>query len=286
MPEILEINRDIQNSCEELMLPDTSENLTRKHCRSLAAVNDEGVPEGILVWMLKDKEDKEGSEAELIDLKSPKKEVMEQLLSEYGERTGDDYVDRSFFERAEMTPEEKEAFLSAEFDLEEKEGRDITLTVSELQSMKIKKKKVPDTIKNIGVLQDLQFWQGITNCVLHGKTGLMDDLAVMTKDWYDPQLSCYVKTDNRVNGYFLIHKTPSGILMPVLLTATGPDSKLDLLNMLCYTINATITLCPPDTKIVIRRHAEYVTSMVSYLLPGRKGETVWAGNRMEEVSLF
>jgi hypothetical protein len=286
MLDILEINGDIQNSCEELMLPDTSENLTRKRSHSLAAVNEEGQAEGILVWMLKDKDNEEGSEAEFIDFNGRSEEVLGQLLDEYGERTGDDGVKHSFFERAEMASEERQVFQAAEFDLEEKEGRDIILKVSELQSMKVRKKKVPDTIRSIGELQDLQFWQGITNCVLHEKTGLMDDLAVMAKDWYDPQISCYVMTDGRINGFFLIHRTPSGILMPVLFTAIGPDSRMDLLNMLCYSINAVEELYPADTNIVIRRHAAYVNSLVSYLLPGRKGEIVWTGSRMEEVSLF
>lgn len=284
--EILEIKEDIQNSCEELMQPDTAENLGRKYSRSLAVMNEEGQAEGILVWMLKNKDIEEGPEAELIDLNGRNEEVMELLLDEYGERTGDDGVKRSFFERAEMTSEEKQAFQSAEFDLEEKESRDIILEVSELQSIKIKKKKIPDTIKNIGQLQDLQFWQGVTNCVLHDKTGLMDDLAVMAKNWYDPEVSCYVMTDGRINGYFLIHRTPSGILMPVLFTAIGPDSRPDLLNMLSYSIKAAVENYPADTKIAIRRHAEYVNALVSYLLPGRKGETVWTGSRMEEVSLF
>lgn len=284
--EILEINRDIQNSCEELMQPDTAENLFRKRSRSLAALNEEGQAEGILVWMLKDRDKDEGAEAELIDFNGSNEEVLSQLLDEYGERTGDDGVKRSFFERPGMAPEERQSFQSAEFDLEEREGRDIILQVSDLKSMKIGKKKLPDTIKNIGVLQDLQFWQGITNCVLHEKKGLMDDLAVMTKAWYDPEVSSYVMTDGRINGYFLIHRTPSGILMPVLFTAIGPDSRLDLLNMLCYSVNAAVKNYPADTKIVIRRHAEYVNSLVSYLLPGLKGETVWAGSRSEEVSLF
>ncbi len=286
VPEILEITEDIQNSCEELMHPDTSENLSRRHSRSLAVINEEGRAEGILVWMLKDKEDGEGSEAELIDFKGIDKGVMEQLLNEYGDRTGEDSVDHSFFERNGMSSEDRDVFLAAEFDLEEKEGRDIILDVSELQSMKIRKKKAPDTIKNIGVLQELQFMQGITNCVLHGKTGLMEDLAVMPRDWYDPQLSSFVRTDGRINGFFLIHRTPSGVLMPVLLTAVGPDSRMDLLNMLCFSINAAINTCPAGTKILIRRHEEHITSLVSYLLPGRKGETVCAGNRTEEVSLF
>ncbi len=286
MLEILEINEDIQNSCKELMLPDTSENLTRKNTRSLAAMNGEGSAEGILVWRLKEKAKGEGSEAELIDFKGLDKGVMEKLLNEYSDRTGGDGVDHSFFERFDMAPEERDVFLEAEFDLEEKEGRDIILDVSELQSMKIRKKKVPDSIGNIGQLQDLQFMQGITNCVLHEKTGLMDDLAVMPRDWYDPTVSSFVRTDGRINGFFLIHRTPSGILMPVLLTAIGPDSRMDLLNMLCYSINAAINTCPEGTKILIRRHEEEVYALASYLLPGRKGETVWAGNRTEEVSLF
>ena len=139
VPQILEINEDIQNGCEELMLPDTSENLTRRHSRALAAMNDEGQAEGILVWMLKDKE--EGPEAELIDFNGRNEEVLGQLLDEYGERTADDDVKRSFFERPQMTSEEKQAFQTAEFDLEEKEGRDIILEVSELASMKIKKRR-------------------------------------------------------------------------------------------------------------------------------------------------
>jgi hypothetical protein len=284
--EILEITENIQDSCEELMLPDTSENLTRRNSRSLAAMNEEGSAEGILVWMLKDKADGDGLEAEFIDFKGLDKGVMEKLLDEYGGRTGEDGVDHSFFERSGMSSEDRDVFLAAEFDLEEKEGRDIILDVSELKSMRIKKKRVPDSIKNIGELQELQFMQGITNCVLHGKTGLMDDLAVMPRDWYDPIISSFVMTDGRINGFFLIHRTPSDILMPVLLTAIGPDSRMDLLNMLCYSINAAENACPAGTKILIRRHADYVYSLAASLMPGRKGETVWAGNRMEEVSLF
>ena len=286
MLEISEITPEIIAGCEALMQPDTAENLERRHSRSLAAVNEKGLAEGILVWMLKEKEEEESSEAELIDFNGVNEGAMEQLLTEYGDRTGEDSVNRSFFEWTEMGSDKREALLSADFELEEKEGRDIILDISDLDSVKVRKKKLPDTIGNIGSLDGLQFMQGITNCVLHGKTGLMDDLAVMPRYWYDPDLSCYVKTDGRINGFFLIHRTPSGILMPVLFTAIGPDSRMDLLNMLCYSVNAVRSVCPEGTKILIRRHEEYVYSLLSYLLPGRKGETVWAGNRMEEVSLF
>ncbi len=271
----------IKNSCGSFPDPDISENLTRKHVRNIAALNENGIAEGFLVWMINKGKAGRDTEAELIGLSGTDEEVLRQLLKEYGKRSADDDVKRSWFEQNELSAAQKNSVRSANFSLLEREGCDIILSVSDLDSLKIGKKRIPNTIKSIERLQEIQFWQGITNCVFHGKKGIMPDLDCMSMDWYERRISCAVMTDERINGLFLIHKTPSGILKPVLFTAIGPDSSKDLLDMLRYSVAAAIKDYPPDTKIVIRRHDESVYSITSFLLPDRKGETVWAGERTE-----
>ncbi len=70
-------------------------------------------------------------------------------------------------------------------------------------------------------------------------------------------------------------------MAPVLLYAVGPNSKLDLVNMIRFTIRSAAEEYDPDTKILIRRHNPSVKALSAKLLPELKGEVAMFGEREE-----
>ena len=65
------------------------------------------------------------------------------------------------------------------------------------------------------------------------------------------------------------------------LFALEPDARVNLIYMIRYAINMAVEKYPEDTRVVLRRHNEMTRALVEKLFPGKKGETVLAGERRE-----
>ena len=138
-----------------------------------------------------------------------------------------------------------------------------------------------ENIAELGEITGREFRQGIIGCLYNGRKGIYDDLSAIPIGWYDQEISCVVRTDDEVTGFLLVHRTPSGSLMPVLFYAGGPNSRMDLLGMLIFAIQRAGEECPPDTKVLIRRHSHEVRALSDNLFPGVKGREILYGERTE-----
>ena len=278
--EIRKITDDNIEEYEDFIDEDVVQSIGREFYRSIA-IHEDSVKEPVaaVVWELKDYEEDTETSSELEWLYVKDAKVGAMLMEEYGNEIAEDDVKKSFFEFESLDDHASETITKAGFSVNKAESRDLIVTIEDLDNLGISKKKTPPYITCINDLMVRQFRKGITNCLFHGRKGILEDLAFLPMSWYDPDISCCVQTDEKVNGFLLVHKRASGPLVVDLLFALEPDAKMNLLHMIRYSINAAVQKYPPDTKVVLRRHNEMTKALISKLFPGRKGETVVKGEK-------
>ena len=278
--DIFELDED---DYKNLIGEDIAENMDREYYNGILSCDDsEELPGGGIIWQICNAESDEDTSSEIAFFNAPDLESAQNLLKEYTERIADEEVRASYFELQELKDELKEILTENGFSISEKESRDLKVTVNDALGCKIPQmKKFPQTIMPLREVQLIQFRQGITNCLFSGMNGLYDDLALLPKEWYEQDISCYAIQDNKFAGIFLVHLYPSGLLAPVLLFGVGVEARMTILQMLAFFIGAASKKYSPDTGIVIRCKSERTEKLVKYLFPKKKGERVFAGERPE-----
>ncbi len=279
---ILDLEEFEQEDCIDILGEDEAENIGREYYKGLMAASPvDEEPLAVMVWKILNEDSYEENKAEITFFRSDDPNAGKELLDMYGERIEESEVISSSFELADLSADNKKLLSGEGFELKDKEGRDLIVTVGDFAKLPITKKKIPSYIKPIQILEILQFRQGITNCMFCGRTGIDEDISMLPPEWYEQELSCCVLTEGKVDGLLLLHCTAGGILMPVLLFASGVDANKNMLNMLCFSINAAIKKYPKTTRVLIRRHDDKTRKLASYFFPLKKGRKVTYGERTE-----
>ncbi len=277
---IKEIMEDNIEDYSSVISEDVAENMERMYYRGLACHDDDDNVQSAMIWELKAVEKEADTEARIECVYADDPGSLDALLEEYHSQAVSEDVVRSFFEITALDDAVGSALGSLGFEVSSGEGHDVLLSVSELMNLPLMKKSPPDYIKSISELDLKSYHQGIMKLLFKSDVCAMEDMSYLPKTWFDQDVSCYVTTDDKVNGIFLIHEFPSGILMPVLYHATGPDYVKDLAYMMIYSI-AQAAKKHPDGKVLVRRRNKSVAAMVGKLFPGKKGETAMSGKREE-----
>ena len=276
--EIKELNEDNVEKYEATLDPDVSESIGREYFRGIVA-EESGAPAGAMIWEYKNLEEEANTDAEIYFIHSDSAAVVKALLREYESRAASDEVKKTFFELLDPSEDAKQGFAGDGFTVSSVEGRDLEVFVSDLKPISSPKRKVSDNVVGLEDLMTLQFMQGVTNCLFHGKKGLVEDLEFIEKDWFDEQVSCAVINDGKVSGMLLVHRFPSGTLMPVLYTAIGPDYRSDLMQMLIFSAKKATEQYAGDTRVLLRRHNKEVSALTDRLFAGKKGAEVIRGEK-------
>ena len=282
MGQITEITEDNIDELKGYLGEDVAENIGREYFYGLSCADPFDEPTAAIIWCVKNSDSFDDAQSELFYFSSENKEDGRELISEYSDRILEDNIVRSFFELEDVDGDDAKLLKDAGFSAKKTEGRNLYGSLKDLTKLKIiLKKKTPSYVKSLGSLSQLQFRQGVTNCMFCGRVGINEDLAMLPMEWYEEEVSCCIMADDKVTGFLLIHRKPSGMLMPVLLYAGGVDARKEMLNMLCFSVNAAAAKYKPDTKILISRHDEKTRALTSYLFPGKKGCKVLSGERDE-----
>ena len=272
-PENLEVYRD-------LIPEDVAENIGRPCYRGISLGGDE--PDTALIWELQDAdEDREETSSEIVWLCAPGTEEGRELFRAYREAAEEERGTQTFFE---LPGDDLPAGLLADegFSPEQKEGRDVTVSVGELGELLLAKGRVPSYILNLGELMVRQYRRGIMDALFHQKKGIMEDLAYLPMDFFEPDISSALMTDGKISGFLLVHVLPSGKLLLSLLCGFGPDTRVDLAMMIRRSIQAAVQKYPADTRVILRRHNDASMRLASMFFPDKKGETVTTGTRRED----
>ncbi len=276
-----EVTAEVIRAHEDRIPSEFYDEIEREYVRGLVA-EDEDTKEltAVVFWELKDMEDENvPAEAELMWLYAENAADGGKLLESIVDVPEYDEITRVFFELPELGSTEKEALTNAGFSVQSAESRDVYVTVGELAALKLSKKPLPSYIKPLSEVNPRQFKAGIMTSVFHGRYGLMDDLPFLPMTRFDPEISCCMITDERINGLLLVHETGMGYLRVELLFALHPDANIHLLNMMRFSIQAAEKVRPSDERVLLRRHNKAAIQVIAKMFPDKKGAPVLRGER-------
>lgn len=279
--EVSNITDENIEEYSDLIIADIAENIGRKYFRAKAVTDGDDEVVGVMVWEYKNIGDDKDAEAELSWISLNNIESGRELINAFRKDAVEEAVAKTYFEKKDPEDGLPDILSKLKFKTAKQESRDIYITVGELAENKVAAKKAPSYIKSLSEVSYREFRQGIIGCLYNGKKGMVEDLSTLSMDWYEPGISCVVKTDDELTGFLLVHKLPSGGLMPLLFYASGPNFRVDLLDMMCYAIRKAASDYPAETKVLIRRHNNAVHALSDKLFPGIKGEEVLFGERPE-----
>ena len=277
--KITDLNADNVSDYKDILDEDISESVGREFYYGIVASEEGNPPAGALIWEYRNLGEDDGVSAELMYINADSSDSSDALLTEFSDLASEENVGDVFFETAALSDVVSGTFKDHGFTLNSAESRDVLVSVSELSKLAAMVRKIPVSVEGLEDIKEIQFMQGVTNCIFNGKKGLMEDLEYIEKDWFAEDVSCCVITDNKVSGLFLVHRFPSGVFMPVLLTAIGPDARKDILYMICYSAQKALSSYPADTGVIVRRHNDSVRALAQKLFPGKTGETVVFGTK-------
>lgn len=261
---------------------DVAENMSRIYYRGMAGHNpDDNSLLSLLIWELKSVEEDSDTQSELKWIYALDPSYIAPLFEGYRKEALSEDVKKTFFESACLEKEKEAALDDCGFSTTAVEGKDIDVTLKECAALSIARKRAPAYIQNIISLDNQKFYQGLMNILFKYDNPALEDLAYLPKEWYEQSISCYTKTDDKVTGLLLLHACPSGILLPVLLFAVGADSRMNLIEMMRFSIRKAVEIYPADTIIRIHRRTPAVSALSGKLFPDKKGSPAVAGERIE-----
>ena len=275
------LNEQNAKEFKELIPAELILDLNRANIKGIVGT-DENAKEllSAVFWELKNMEEEElPVEAEILWFYAKTAADGEEVLS-VSELTKDKgKISRVYFELPKPRDAEEAALGAAGFTLTECESRDLYVTVDEIAMLKVIRNKPDDYVKPLSLISPRQFKGGVMTCVFHERYGLLDDLPFLPMSRFDPDVSCCIETDDKVNGFLLTHKLEDGPYRVELFAAMMPDAKIHLLNMIRFSARALYKLKPPDEKVLLRRHNKATMELVNKLFPGKKGEQAVRGER-------
>ncbi len=282
---VFEISDDNLEEFTELLGEDMTDDMNRTFYRGYGTRDDDGNINGAMVYEVKGlDDDDQDTLSKVLFFKADSEEAYAELDQIYREEgVGDDDILESFYEFEDEAM--AEACKNKGYSKTAKESEIVRIRLSDALKFEFvnKVKKLPEYIVGLEKLSVRQYRAGVKNCVFNGQNGILEDLSYLSMSWFDTEISSCTITDDEVNGFFFVRTTPSGIIMPVLLYAYGPDYIKNLALMIANSVKAAEKRYSPDTEIVIHRSRKATAALVKKLMPSVKGGTAFLGERMEKV---
>ncbi len=267
---------------------DMTENIERTNYFGLAAVDDFGKVKATMLWQYKNLELDADNESLIEWIRADDPEAFTRMIDVYRVMALENEVVTSKVVIPVKDGKELKALLKeAGFDMRLSESNLITVKLSELSDSafmkKMRGKKIPGSVKTLKEIPPRMFRDGIAKCLMKGRTGLCDDLGDLYIQWFEMDVSTVSTGENGVNGLFLFHKKPSGLITVQLMVSLDSNDK-SLLPMLIYRfVSAMEEKYSPDRKVTFDRHNEQVLMLAEKLLPRGFGIPVYVGSRQEEL---
>ena len=267
-----------------LIPADIREHIGRICYRALEAHLAGGGVSAVLVWKQENHTDDTHAVADLIWFYAADADSGRELLEEFEHRCRSMGVERVDFEFGEELCEreaEREALQAAGYDYHKAQSRDLTVTVADFKALPFaaRPKDYPNVV-SLGTLTLNQMRKGVEHCIYRRRTGLLPDLYTRPLNWFETELSCCVKLEEKVCGFLLVHPQPSGGLSVELLYASEPAGKQDMLGMIRHAISCLLRDYPDGTRVLIHRCNDETRMLTDKLFPGKTGEPVIAGDKV------
>jgi hypothetical protein len=287
MYKIIELKEDNIDNFKEYVDKDIAEFIGRAYYRGLVALNDDREVAASLVWMLRHFNDEsKDTQSDIIWAKCNGKEAFDEIMEEYALCLWNEDVKVSTVSLpAKNGKELRNLFRTAGFEMEIAESDIVLVRVSELSAMpfmqKMRKKKIPESIKSLNSVTMRVFRRGINKCIGQGSYGLCEDLPDLGISYFEKDVSCVSVLEGEINGFFLFHKRPSGILAIQLLRCLDDSFKTTIPYMMCRFVAAMEAKYGPEALVELDRHNEQSLLLSEKLIPRGLGIPVYSGKRNE-----
>ena len=279
--ELIEITEENADDFSDLIDSDVRCHLERCFFYGIGVADDEGNPNGALVYELLNYDSDEDTKSRIHSFVAKDDETVNLIMSRYDEAVHSMGVTESCFE----TDDEKtDGYLvSCGFTSKRAESPDIELTVGELKKMVglMSGKKTPPYIKSMSDVSLMQYRTFLKNCLIKGRFGLLEDLGYLPMAWFECEVSTCSIADDKMDGAFLICKQPSQTLTPCLFTAFGIDYQKNLGILMLSAAQKVVENYPEENRVVIRRHNASVRKLTDKFFPNKSGNEVYIGSRKE-----
>lgn len=255
--------------------------LDREFFRGIGAVDDYLNPVGAIVYELIDYDSVRDIKSRIYSFKATSDEVADFIMSEYQKDIEEEGVVESVYE---LEDEETDSyFKGCGFVSEREESDELQISAADLKKIVAAggEKRIPSYIQSMSSVSPMQYREFLKKLLVHGQFGILEDLAYLSMSWFETEVSFCSMADGKIDGIFLIHRLPSGTLIPCLFTSFGIDSKKNLGFLMFSAIQKAAELYTDDTKVIIRRRNENVRSLTDKLFPGKKGSMIFLGKRAE-----
>lgn len=277
--EVEKITQDNFIEYEEYFCPDKAENMVRRNCHGLALRKSGGKKcEAALLWEVN------GAEAEIMDFYMEDKGAFKEALTEYGKEASQEGVTNTIVKIPVGSDiSVLEAFRETGFQLQEEKSSEVIMQVGELNKSPLALKRMNmENIAPVGSLSIQQFRRIISNCMACKKPGHMDDLMWLPADWFEPDLSCCILTEEGAKGVFLVHKTVSEKLEVQLMQGFAQALPQDILKMIQYAMISGGENYASETQIVINCCDVDTEALVEKLFHKVADTKVIVGRRIEK----
>ncbi|MBR4530779.1 MAG: hypothetical protein IKO80_10960 [Lachnospiraceae bacterium] len=281
MMEVFGISEENIEAFRSLLGEDVADDMKRVYFRGIGARDDNGKALGAVAFELIDAESGDDTKSRIF-LAKYRNEEAGSLLQEFytANAVSEDEITESTYELPDEA--QAEVFVHAGFTGGKKESDEIRITLGEIAKLDIAKpRNLPDYIGSIEDLSVLQYRNAVKKILFKGQKGILEDLAYLPKNWFDEQISACSVSDDEADGLFLVRRTPSGTLIPVLLYAYGPDYRKNLLFMIGQAARRALESCPPETPVLINRKNPATRALAGKLLPKTTGAEIFYGSRKE-----
>ena len=287
MNSIIDVDRNNLEEYRRFIGDEIAENIGRAYYRAIAAISDiDDEIVGCMVWVLRNMEKEADNESDIVFLKCDDFAVFNEMMDGYKARIRADMVIRSHahipVKNGKML---KDMLKKSGFSMKLTESDVIIVKLSELSEMplmkKLRDKKMPDSITTLNQVSIRAIRRGISKSVSQGMVGLCDDLENLGVRWFEDEVSCVSTSDEGINGMFLFHLRPSGIVAVQLLVCLDSSFGKTLPNLMRRFVLAMEEKYEPDTRIELDRHNEQSLLLSEKLLPRGFGIPIYAGSREE-----
>lgn len=276
--DIISVDSENITDYSEVLPANVAENLERSCYHAIGS----GSGGSILVWKDagRDEKVKKTVNAMILWFRAEDREMAKQLLEEYEKRIKEAGMKESLLRLPADTEEAvKSALVKQGFQVKLGEGSTLILTLKDMVNIELLKGiPLSSHIADIGNLELLQLRKGLDICSFYHGDDMPEDLMQLPVQWFDRKLSCYIEMDGEAGGFLLVHRMPSGGLLPQLFRVIKPASGQALLEMLKYVITKASETYSLDTQVYIPCANQSVRAFMEKLLPDKKCEREFIGS--------
>ncbi len=287
MYTITDLTRDNTEFFADYIGGAMAENIGRINYRGFVLTEGDYRPVAGMIWRIKKSGASSDAESIVEWIRADKEDAFNEMLASYKDWIGEDEVVRSgVVIPAKEGKEIKNLLKTSGFSVKLTESDLIVARLSVLSEVNLIKKfrdqPIPDSIKSLDQIPVRAFRSAILKCDRLGKTGICDDLADLSLRWFEEDVSCVSEKDGEINGMFLFHKKPAGLITAQILICFDNSTGVTIPLLMRKFIENMYKKYDPDTKVGFDRHNILAMRLSEKLLPSGFGTPIYSGTRDEK----